>query len=402
MVKSVWGMRISKAKSFWLHVVVTSMIVSSTAQSGTLSGQSDIDSSVARIRADIYRARHIGLRRDRSAVPELLQILDAGFNHSDNLLHRYRLKPALPWSASYLTHLQTATIVALGRIGDPRALPVLEKVLSSDPFHPLDPTRVDREVLEKIVSSKPRANWSLLPLTPFAEVAVARIKAEQAVPRANTLAKWQEQVRHFFDAVGMSLPEMVQQLADENKSRHPYVHDSPPSRARVALRALAEMAAEAYREGCRQSFDWLSRAGIAWDADIGARLTVELAKRTPEQRLSWLMEQMRSKTVLTAAESYLSQAIADLSDSAVPALEKWLQELWAARAVETRNPDKTYTHTDNMIEKAYWLLSATGSDAALRVLKAQYEHCRSADEEGLEALLKRVLREAPWVFVSDW
>jgi len=55
-----------------------------------------------------------------------------------------------------------------------------------------------------------------------------------------------------------------------------------------------------------------------------------------------------------------------------------------------------------MIEEAYWLLSATGSDAALAVLRAQYEQCRSADEEGLEALLKRVLRETPWVFVSDW
>jgi hypothetical protein len=203
---------------------------------------------------------------------------------------------------------------------------------------------------------------------------------------------------------GVSLPEMVQQLADEKKSRHPYVHDSPPSRWRgLAVRALAEMAAEAYREGCRESFDWLSRAGIAWDADIGAWLTVELAKRTPEQRLSWLMEQMRSKTVLTAAESYLSQAIADLGELAVPALEKWLQELWAARATETRNPDETYTHTDKMIEEAYWLLSATGSDAALQVLKAQYEHCRGAGrEKGWRALLERVLRETPWVFVSDW
>jgi hypothetical protein len=114
------------------------------------------------------------------------------------------------------------------------------------------------------------------------------------------------------------------------------------------------------------------------------------------------MDDMRSKTVLTPADSYLSQAIADLGELAVPALEKWLQELWAARATETRNPDETYTRTDNMVEEACWILSATGSDAALQVLKAQYEQCRSADEEGLEALLKRVLRETPWVFVSDW
>jgi hypothetical protein len=220
------------------------------------------------------------------------------------------------------------------------------------------------------------------------------------VPQADTLGKWQAQVQYFVSALGVSLPELSQQVAEEKTHRYP--HDSPPTLARAAVRALAEMAAEAYREGCRESFDWLKHAGIAWEADIGAWLTVELAKRTPEQRLSWLMEQMRSKTVLTAAESYLSQAIADLGELAVPALEKWLQELWAARATETRNPDETYTHTDKMIEEACWILSATGSDAALRVLKAQYEHCRGADEEGLEALLKRVLRETPWVFVSDW
>jgi hypothetical protein len=220
------------------------------------------------------------------------------------------------------------------------------------------------------------------------------------VPQADTLGKWQAQVQYFVNALGVSLPELSRQIAKEKARRYP--HDLPPTLARAAVRALAEMAAEAYREGCRESFDWLSRAGIAWDADIGAWLTVELAKRTPEQRLSWLMEQMRSKTVLTAAESYLSQAIADLGELAVPALEKWMQELWAARAIETRNPDKTYTRTDNMVEQACWILSATGSDAALAVLRAQYEQCRSADEEGLEALLKRVLRETPWVFVSDW
>jgi hypothetical protein len=162
------------------------------------------------------------------------------------------------------------------------------------------------------------------------------------------------------------------------------------------------MAAEAYREGCRESFRWLQHAGVAWDADIGAQLTVELARRPPKQRLKWLLNEIRSKTVLTAAESYLSQAIADLGNDAVPVLEKWLQELWATRATETRHPDETYTYTDKMIEEAYWILSATGIDAALQVLNTQLEHCRSAGEESLEYLLERVLREMPRVFVSDW
>jgi hypothetical protein len=394
MMKHIRTVRITKLKVAWMLALATSTIVAGVAQSRTLSEQPNLNTLVAQVRADIHRIRQIGWRQDRSAVPELVQILEAGFkDQSDHPASRYRLRPALPWSASYLTHLQAATIVALGRIGDPRALPTLEKIAA---LGPIDAKDLDESRLIAAAKRSP-TYWFLAPL---ARVTVARIKAEQAVSRADTLEKWQAQVQHFVDALGVSLPELAQQLATEKTRRYP--HDSPPTLARAAVRALAEMAAEAYREGCRESFDWLSRAGIAWDADIGAWLTVELAKRTPEQRLSWLMEQMRSKTVLTAAESYLSQAIADLGELAVPALEKWLQELWAARATEVRNSDETYTRTDNMVEQAYWILSATGSDAALAVLRAQYEQCRSADEEGLEALLKRVLRETPWVFVSDW
>jgi hypothetical protein len=394
MTKHIRTVRITKLKVAWMLALATSTIVAGVAQSRTLSEQPNLNTLVAQVRADIHRIRQIGWRQDHSAIPELVQILEAGFkDQSDHPISRYRPRPALPWSASYLTHLQTATIVALGRIGDPRALPTLEKIAA---LGPIDAKDLDESRLIAAAKRSP-TYWFLAPL---ARVTVARIKAEQAVSRADTLEKWQAQVQHFVSALGVSLPELSQQVAEEKTHRYP--HDSPPTLARAAVRALAEMAAEAYREGCRESFDWLSRAGIAWDADIGARLTVELAKRTPEQRLSWLMEQMRSKTVLTAAESYLSQAIADLGELAVPALEKWLQELWAARATETRNPDETYTHTDKMIEEAYWLLSATGSDAALAVLRAQYEQCRSADEGGLEALLERVLRETPWVFVSDW
>jgi hypothetical protein len=394
MVKNVWNMRVVKARNFWLLVAATSTIVNGSAQSGTLSDQSDIDSLVARVRTDIYRVRHIGLRRDRSAVPELIQILEAGFeDQSDHPIRRYRPSPALPWGASYLTHLQTATIVALGRIGDPRALPTLEKIAA---LGPIDAKDLDETRLIAAAKRSP-TYWFLAPL---ARVAVARIKAEQAVSRADTLEKWQAQVQHFVDALGVSLHELAQQLATEKTRRYP--HDSPPTLARAAVRALAEMAAEAYREGCRESFDWLSRAGIAWDADIGARLSVELARRPPKQRLKWLLNEIRSKTVLTAAESYLSQAIADLGNDAVPVLEKWLQELWATRATETRHPDETYTYTDKMIEEAYWILSATGIDAALQVLNTQLEHCRSAGEESLEYLLERVLREMPRVFVSDW
>jgi hypothetical protein len=394
MMKHIRTVRITKLKVAWMLALATSTIVADVAQSRTLSEQPDLNTLVAQVRADIHRIRQIGWRQDHSAIPELVQILEAGFkDQSDHPISRYRPRPALPWSASYLTHLQTATIVALGRIGDPRALPTLEKIAA---FGPIDAKDLDESRLIAAAKRSP-TYWFLAPL---ARVTVARIKAEQAVSRADTLEKWQAQVQHFVSALGVSLPELSQQVAEEKTHRYP--HDSPPTLARAAVRALAEMAAEAYREGCRESFDRLKHAGVAWEADLGAWLTVELAKRTPEQRLSWLMEQMRSKTVLTAAESYLSQAIADLGELAVPALEKWLQELWAARATEVRNSDETYTHTDNMVEEACWILSATGSDAALAVLRAQYEQCRSADEGGLEALLKRVLRETPWVFVSDW
>jgi hypothetical protein len=274
MMKHIRTVRITKLKVAWMLALATSTIVAGVAQSRTLSEQPNLNTLVAQVRADIHRIRQIGWRQDRSAVPELVQILEAGFkDQSDHPASRYRLRPALPWSASYLTHLQAATIVALGRIGDPRALPTLEKIAALTRLTQIGFRRITPYCRSE--TSPPRPTLFLAPL---ARVTVARIKAEQAVSRADTLEKWQAQVQHFVSALGVSLPELSQQVAKEKTHRYP--HDSPPTLARAAVRALAEMAAEAYREGCRESFDWLSRAGIAWDADIGARLTVELAKRT--------------------------------------------------------------------------------------------------------------------------
>jgi hypothetical protein len=52
--------------------------------------------AAAQMRADIHRVRQLGLSQDRSAVPELIRILEASLDDTDHPVNRNRLKPALP------------------------------------------------------------------------------------------------------------------------------------------------------------------------------------------------------------------------------------------------------------------------------------------------------------------
>ncbi|MEJ5293633.1 MAG: hypothetical protein WHT28_00165 [Fimbriimonadales bacterium] len=326
------------------------------------------DALVASVCAEIHRVRQIGLRQDRSAVPALLDILQKAVRDGvDEELLLVRPQRGMPWSASYPAHLHTATIVALGRLGDLRAIPVLEAF---------------------------RNHHEYRRFAPLVSVAVARIKAEQAVPQADTLAKWQAKVERFAEALGLSLSDLISTV---RQTRGVHSGRSAPAQPQLALRALAEMAAEAYRQGCQESFDWLQRAGVEWDADRAAWLTAELAVRSPEQRIAWLMEQIRTKSALTVVDEYLFQALADQGERAVPALEKWLNALWDERTSEKPAP---YTRTDRMLRLCFALLSGTGSSRANSLLQQQRELCQG--NEYLRSNLALILKQSPWTFVSDW
>lgn len=165
----------------------------------------------------IWQTRQIGLRKDRAQTDILLARLQEEACERTAAQAAY-IRPlrAVPWSDSLSTHLYAATFVALGRLGDPRAIPAIESALQ-----------------DHAASHR---------LRPFALVALARIKAENAVAHPKTVAEWERKVRVFCRELGLSPREIAEaELSDRV--------NQPPSLERLALRALAEMAVEAYKGG---------------------------------------------------------------------------------------------------------------------------------------------------------
>jgi hypothetical protein len=326
-----------------------------------------LDNRVPPICAKIYHIRQIGLRKEVAQIPFLIAILrEAAAKKAPDTISPGR---GMPWHADYSTHLYAVTIVALGRLGAQKAIPVLETLSN---------------------------RLEYLQLKPFVEVALARIKAEKAVPIPKTSREWWLKVRCFLAELDMSFRDLARlshRLPDEDDPSR-----RPPKQERLALRALAEMAADAYKNGYRDSFRWLNQSGIVWDSDIAAWLSVELATRSPAQQLAWLLDQFRAKSTIRFQDAYLSQALSDLGEMAVSPLEQWLDDLWRERASEVRQ--SSYTRTDRLLIQCFALLSATCTAKGRAILIQQYNRCRSDDY--LRSNLALILDQSPWTFVSDW
>jgi hypothetical protein len=327
-----------------------------------------LDDRIPTICAEIYRVRQIGLSKDVAQAPFLIGILQEAIAKEEKALEVFRPVRGMPWGAPYNTHLWAATLVALGRLGVPDSIPTLE-AFGSHPYYSH--------------------------LEPFVRVALARVKAESATPSPKTYQKWRQRIERFLDELGMSLSELAhrsQELDNRLLSRR------PPSLERLALRALAEMAAEAYSRGHRDVFHWLDRAGIAWNSDPAAWLCVRLVNLSAEQRVEWLMSQLRTKSVLRPEDAYLCQALSDLGEIAVDPLQKWLDELWQERSSESRQ--SPYTRTDRLLTECVALLSATGTANGRSILVQQYSRCQA--DLYLQSNLALILDQSPWTFTSDW
>jgi hypothetical protein len=327
-----------------------------------------LDDRIPTICAKIYRVRQIGLSKDVAQAPFLIGILQEAIAKEEKALEVIRPVRGMPWGAPYNTHLWAATLVALGRLGVPDSIPALEAFRNHPEYSHLEP---------------------------FVRVALARIKAESATPSPKTYQKWRQRIERFLDELGMSLSELAhrsQELDNRLLSRR------PPSLERLALRALAEMAAEAYSRGHRDVFHWLDRAGIAWNSDPAAWLCVRLVNLSAEQRVEWLMSQLRTKSVLRPEDAYLCQALSDLGEIAVDPLQKWLDELWQERSSESRQ--SPYTRTDRLLTECFALLSATGTANGKSIIAQQYSRCR--DDLYLRSNLASILDQSPWTFTSDW
>ncbi len=314
----------------------------------------------------LYQTRQIGLRKDRARADILLARLQKDAREMIMAqATRIRLVRGMPWNADWSTHLYAATFVALGRLGELRATSEIESVIQDSAYSHLKP---------------------------FALVALARIKAENAVPRPKTVAEWERKVQVFSRELGINLKE-VTEVAETEKISWRY----PPSLHRLALRALAEMAVEAYKGGARDAIEWCERAGIKWQSDVAASLTVQLAFFTEEERAKWLVQLLQSRDAFTPADSYLMQALADCGEKALIEVSKWLEAVFQERMQEERKT--LYTRTDRILLIGFSILSGIGTRESQGMLQ-QYRD--RVENEYLSNNIYRIIDQSPWTFTSDW
>ena len=316
----------------------------------------------------IYQTREIGLRKDRAQMDTLLiRLQNESYEQITEQAVRLRVKAGLPWSANWSTHLYAATFVALGRLGDARAIPAIEAFVQ-------EPTRQH--------------------LKPLAVVAVARIKAENTVPHPKTVAEWERKVQVFSQALGVSLKE----IGEASKAENGYVYLESPEVSRLALRALAEMAVEAYKGGVLEAINRCEAAGVRWQNDVAASLTVRLAYLSEEERIRWLLGYLRSRNAFTPADSYFEQALADCGEGALKPITDWLDQVLQERFTEERSTP--YTRSETLIVKGLKLLAAIGTPESQLLLR-QYRE-RVAGDEYLCYLIDAFLRHSPKCLTSDW
>jgi hypothetical protein len=237
------------------------------------------------------------LKKQRAQIQTLISVL-----RPDML----QAAQSVPTARRARFYLQSSTLLAVARIGDPAALPKLQEVERH-----LDPYFKDH----------------LLP------VVKARIQAESRAPTPRTTAEWQEKVDHFLKRAGVSLDEMPKILEQYFNSCQQWPPDNIlyAPRAVWALRQLAEMATDAYANGVKDAFQVFTPIATHPGKDYALWVRVQLGQRTAPERIHWLVEQLAERGVETLEDRYLMQALVDCGEQAIPVIHAKLAALVAAQ-----------------------------------------------------------------------
>ncbi len=233
---------------------------------------------LTREEADLLVAvREVGLKRDRTQLP----------------LVRRALKESHPF-------LLTAAVLAAGRLGDTESLPAMEAIAQR---------RIETREGE------------------VAKAALAYVKAESAVGRANSAAAFSRKVNHFLSAAGLSAARIrgaAQAYAAQKKAGG---HGPMPFELH-ALRCAADLVMEASEAGVSNA---ASLSGLDFSLDYPAQLKVKLAPMSHQERIAWLVELLSKKKAGRWQEDYEMQALADEGLAASQAIIAKLQEMKAHR-----------------------------------------------------------------------
>ena len=126
----------------------------------------------------------------------------------------------------------------------------------------------------------------------------------------------------------------------------------------VAMRALTEMASEAYAAGVSDAFAVLRSEGFVWEEDYPSRLRVELAKIPEAQRIEFLWKRIKAAPAHREWEiGYDMQAFVDLGEPARQYLIKQIDQLSQQDA-----------ESDLLIARLFCLLSCFRSSGTIELL----------------------------------
>jgi len=321
----------------------------------------------------IARARAMGLTRDRKQVAWLIDQLKNPPLFA--LSHHIGRQPYIGHFSTPDFHYKIAILTALGRIGDLQTIREIETFRAS---------------LDSVYAEL---------LKPWIDIAMARIRAEAAVPHPRSMPDWRRKLQVFLQAVGLSSYEYVESVLSDPR---PLSERSESERhdwhlAAVALNYLADMACRAYASGvaeATQTVEALLSKGNAYSWEYAPALRLRLCRMTPEERVKWLFETIMSHEIVTTMICYEVQAFADEGTVAWAYLQKQLSP---------KIGDASWLPTLREQRLLGWLLSAFPREWTAEVVEQLKRHsCEEVRQWIIRDVESGYRLGSPDVFASDW
>ncbi len=320
----------------------------------------------------IARARAIGLARDRSQTGWLIDQLKHPPVFAMNI--PVGRQPDIGHSSTPTFHYRVAILTALGRIGDPRAIPEIEAFRAS----------LDTAYAEL--------------LKPWIDIAIARIRAEAAVPHPRSLSDWQRKLQIFLQAAGLFSYEYVETILSEGKRM---VERSKEEMrewilAAIALNCLADMACKAYANGVAEApqvVEALLAKGNAFGWEYAPTLRLRLCRMSPAERVKWLFETIMSHQIVTTMICYEVQAFVDEGSTAWTYLQAQLAQ---------RIRDSSWSPTPREQRLWGWLLGGFPREWTQEMLDQLSQHPSEAVQWIVREVQNGYKFGSPDVFASDW
>lgn len=224
------------------------------------------------------------IRKDTALLPKIEAIFQ----------HRYEAREQ---------HVLTVNaLVAIGRVGGPDALALLERL--------------------ETTFGRPYFHSGAYYREHYLPVIRARIQADLIFPDVRTPDQWQQKVMLFLQEAGLTREALQEAIHKHPQRGDPMVY---PSRGVVAVRVLLELASEAYANGVKEALRFFD--GVALERDYPSWLRYQLIPMDVKQRVRWLINSLTHKKAMQFVDRYELLALWQCGIVALPEILAKIEEL---------------------------------------------------------------------------